>query len=55
MEQKDRVLGKRSKITRAKRAGGMAKVVELLPHKCEALISNSITNKELGNSLSNVN
>jgi hypothetical protein len=34
------------KITTAKRAGGMAQVVECPPCKCEALSSNSSTEKE---------
>jgi hypothetical protein len=34
-----------SKITRAKRADGMTKVVEHLPSKCKALNSNSSTTK----------
>jgi hypothetical protein len=35
-----------SKITRAKRAGGMAQVVECLLSKCEALSSNSSIKKK---------
>jgi hypothetical protein len=34
-----------SKITRAKRAGGLAQEVECLPSKCKALISNPSTAK----------
>jgi hypothetical protein len=35
-----------SKITRAKRSGGMAQVVEHLPSKCETLSSNPSTGKK---------
>jgi hypothetical protein len=35
-----------SKITRVKRAGGMAKVVEYLSSKCEVLSSNPSTTKK---------
>jgi hypothetical protein len=35
-----------SKITRAKRAGGVAQVVEPLPSKCKALSSNPKTKKK---------
>jgi hypothetical protein len=35
-----------SKITRAKRAGGMAQAVEHLPSKCDTLSSNPRTTKK---------
>jgi hypothetical protein len=36
-----------SKITRVKRAGGVAQVVELLPSKHEALNSNPVPQKKI--------
>jgi hypothetical protein len=33
-------------VTKAKRAGGMAQVVEQLPRKCKTLSSNPSTNKK---------